>query len=287
MKPAAFDYVRPETTAEALEALNELGDDAKVLAGGQSLVPMLNLRLARPEVLVDISRLNLTEFTATSDGIRIGALNKHRRFEFDEEVSRAVPLLRECVTHIGYPAIRNVGTFGGSLAHADSTAEWSCAVLAMDGTIQTESKARGQREIPIEQFLLGPFTTALEPDEILTSVWIPTKGTRRNYAFAEFAERTGDFAIGSTVVGLDPVGSSGSRVVSTGLSGRPVRLIAVEQLLDEEPAPTSQHVGDALSGDLGRLEIDRKSRGHVVSIIHSLLDECLERLHHTETGGKQ
>lgn len=288
MKPVAFDYQRPDTLAQALDCLAELGDDVKVLAGGQSLIPMLNLRLARPAVLVDISRLDLTGFTSSVEGVTIGALNRHRRFEQDPDIAEALPLLPMCASHIGYPAIRNRGTFGGSLAHADGTAEWSLASLAMDADITAQSRDRGSRTVGIEDFLLGPFTTALEEDELLTHVHIPAAARQRSYAFGEFAERSGDFAIGSAIVGFagHPEERTDARVVSAGLAAIPLRLRHLEELLNNPATPTSADVGDALASDVRAHKVDVRARGHIISVVQALVDQCLNDLS-VATGGTQ
>ena len=279
MKPAQFEYERPTSLDEALERLTQLGDDAKVLSGGQSLVPMLNLRLARPSVLVDIGRLGMDAFDVTDSTVVIGALNKHRRFEYDPQVREAVPLLADCAGHIGYPAIRNRGTFGGSLAHADATAEWSLAALALDATIVAQSKERGQREIPVGEFFVGRFTTVLEWDEILTEVRLPKPGPERTFIFTEFAERAGDFALGSIIIGADRAADgsrSDARVAAAGLSSTPVRLTDVEGLLMETTGvPPRDQLREAMQASAESAGITTAGREHVMDILQTLIEDSL------------
>lgn len=288
MKPAQFEYERPESLDEALERLFQLGEDAKVLSGGQSLVPMLNLRLARPSVLVDIGRIGLDTFEVTDSTVVVGALNRHRRFEYDAEVHRTVPLLAECARHIGYPAIRNRGTFGGSLAHADATAEWSLAVLALDATIVAQSSERGRREIPVEEFFVGRFTTALEWDEILTEVRFARPGPERRFTFTEFAERAGDFALGSVIIGAD-LGPDGvrrnPRVVTAGLGPTPVRLPEVEQLLEGATGvPGSDELRQAMEAAADGAGTRAGERDHVLGILQTLIEDSLVQMATSRNG---
>jgi len=282
VKPARFEYERPESLDEALERLFQLGEDAKVLSGGQSLVPMLNLRLARPSVLVDIGGIGLNTYEVSDSKVVVGALNRHRRFEYDTEGCRTVPLLAECARHIGYPAIRNRGTFGGSLAHADATAEWSLAALALDATIVARSAERGRREIPVEEFLVGRFTTALEWDEILTEVHFARPGPERRFTFTEFAERPGDFALGSVIIGADlgPEGArSNARVVTAGLGSTPVRLPEVEQLLEGSTGvPARDDLRQAMEAAADGAGARAGERNHVMDILQTLIEDSLAEM---------
>jgi CO/xanthine dehydrogenase FAD-binding subunit len=187
MKPAPFRYERPETVEEAVALLAEHGDDAKVLAGGQSLVPLLNMRLARPEVLVDINQVVGLENMSRRDGAaRCGALVRQAAFH-DQS-----PLVDRCCAFIGHHATRNRGTVCGSIAHADARAELPLALLVSGGSVVAES-VRGRREIPAGEFFVTHFTSALEPDELVVETIWPNPGL--NVAFEEFALRHGDFAL--------------------------------------------------------------------------------------------
>lgn len=199
MKPPRFEYEAPETVEQAIGLLAELGDEAKVLAGGQSFVPMLNLRLARPGTVVDIRKLPLDYLRVDDEQLRVGALVKHKQLETDPLVAAAANVYAQAAPHIGYISIRNRGTFGGSLAHADSTAEISLCSLAMGATVIARS-TQGEREIPIEEFFLGPFTTALEPEELLTEARVPRMTAGDRHGFAELARRSGDFALAAAAV---------------------------------------------------------------------------------------
>jgi carbon-monoxide dehydrogenase medium subunit len=173
MKPAAFAYERPGTLGEALEALARHGSDARPLAGGQSLVPMLSLRLARPALLVDLGRLaGLDELVVRNGAVEIGAMVRQRRLERDPLVAQHVPVLAAATRYVGHPSIRNRGTLGGSLAHADPSAEYPAVALAVDAEMVVRS-ARGERTIPARDFFLGPFTTALAEGELLVAIRFP------------------------------------------------------------------------------------------------------------------
>ena len=194
MKPARFRYARAESLGEALALLAEAPGDTKLLAGGQSLVPMLNMRLVRPAVLLDVNRVReLTGITPTADGgLRLGALTRHAELAASPAVIERAPLLAEAARHVGHAAIRNQGTLGGSLAHADPAAELPAALLALDARVRITGP-RGAREIAADAFFRGLLTTALEPDEILTAIDVPAQPP--GWGFVEIARRPGDFAL--------------------------------------------------------------------------------------------
>ncbi|MDR5710259.1 MAG: xanthine dehydrogenase family protein subunit M [Armatimonadota bacterium] len=238
MKPAPFWYVRPQTREEAVEALARHGEEAKILAGGQSLVPMMNLRLARPRVLVDINRIAGLGILERRNGeLVLGALVRHRQLEQDPRVTAACPILSQAAAHIGYPAIRNRGTVGGSLAHADPAAELSCALLATGGTAVLES-TRGLREVPIEDLFVGPYTTCIRPQELLVEVRVPVLRGNARWGFAEFARHEGGFALAlaACIVQLDGEGRvTSARVALGGVGPVPVRLRKAEESLQDAP----------------------------------------------------
>lgn len=209
MKPSAFRYVRPPDVAGVLRALRD-DPDAKVIAGGQSLVPMMNLRLARPGALIDIDRMDgLARVFEDVDSLIIGALVRHRRLERDPVVARRTPLLCEVARHIGHVGIRNRGTLGGTLAHADPAAELPLAMVTLDATVHVESLDRGRRTIAAADFFTSLYTTALDDDELVTWVRVPVTPARTGWGFAEFARRPGDFAMAgaATLVRLDASGA--------------------------------------------------------------------------------
>ncbi len=189
MKPAPFRYLRPETLEEALDALAEGGDEAKVLAGGQSLVPALNMRLVRPSLLVDINRLPLSEIASDRESLRVGATIR----QADPRL-RAHPLLAECLPHVGHFVTRNRGTVGGSITHADAAAELPLALLVAGGSVVARS-ARGEREIRADDFFVTHFTTTLEPTELVVETLWPSPQDGWGFAFCEFAQRRGDYAL--------------------------------------------------------------------------------------------
>jgi CO/xanthine dehydrogenase FAD-binding subunit len=190
MKPPPFHYERAESVDEAVALLAEHGSQAKVLAGGQSLVPALNMRLVRPTALVDVNRVDELGDVVPEDGVvRVGALVR----QADPRLLD-IPLLAECLPHVGHFVTRNRGTVGGSIAHADPAAELPLALVALGGSVRVRS-ARGEREIPAREFFLGHFTTALEPDELVVETVWPRHAHDRGYAFEELAQRHGDFAL--------------------------------------------------------------------------------------------
>ena len=208
MKPAPFDYFTPATLDEALALLAEHGGEAKPVAGGQSLIPAMNFRLARPAVLVDLNRIAALAYVRPeSGGVAIGAMTRQRTVEQSEVVARAAPLLAEAMPSIAHPQIRNRGTVGGSIAHADPCAELPAVMLALDARFRTKS-ATGERSIPAGEFFKGMLETALEPGELLVEIALPPLPARSGTAFLEMARRQGDYALVgvAAVVTLDSRG---------------------------------------------------------------------------------
>lgn len=196
MKPPPFKYVAPETTEEVLAALSEYGTDAKLLAGGQSLVPMMNFRVVQPEVLIDLNRVTNLDYIQenAAGGLTIGAMTRHRALESAEQVRVLAPLMHEAMPLIAHSQIRNRGTLGGSLAHADPAAELPVVARALDARIRLRSLAH-ERWVSAEDFFLGFFTTELAHDELLVELEIPPPEPLTGTAFIEFARRKGDYAI--------------------------------------------------------------------------------------------
>ena len=255
MKPAPFDYHRPDSLDEALSLLAE-HEGAKPLAGGQSLIPAMNFRLATPSVLVDLNRIpELAFISGTDTSLKIGGMTRHRALEHSEVVMRRVPLLHEAMPHIAHLAIRTRGTLGGSLAHADPAAELPAVMVALDATIGVRSAA-GTRRIAADDFFTGLFSTALEPGELVVDVEIPrvadadTRQPRRSAdgakaghasAFAEVSRRHGDFALAGVAVSvsLDDRGRcADARIVLFSVGDRPmVAATAAKALVGETPSP--------------------------------------------------
>lgn len=239
MKPAAFAYRRAETLEHALDLLAEHGDEAKVVAGGQSLVAVMNLRLSRPEMLIDIDRLpGLGHVLPGPDGLWIGALTRHRHVERYPGVLDGFEVLPRAARHIGHLPIRMRGTFGGSIAHADPAAEWVLLAALLDAQVVVRNRG-GERILDAADFFLGFFTTAAEPDELVTEVRFPRPVERS--AISEFARRHGDFAIVSAAVGFDLDETGGVQAPALALGGvasTPIRLAEAEAAL-AGAAPTT------------------------------------------------
>jgi carbon-monoxide dehydrogenase medium subunit len=203
MKPAPFQYIAPSTLMEALDTMRQYGSDAKLLAGGQSLIPVMNFRLAQPAVIVDLNKISeLGQLQAApSGGLRIGAMVRQSQVERSDAIANYVPLLHEAMPHIAHTQIRNRGTIGGSLAHADPAAELPVVMVALQARFLLRNSGR-ERWVNAEDFFQTVFTTALEPEEILTDIDIPPLPHRYGYAFMEFARRHGDYAQAGVAVAL-------------------------------------------------------------------------------------
>ncbi|RME10410.1 MAG: xanthine dehydrogenase family protein subunit M [Ardenticatenia bacterium] len=201
MKPPPFEYVAAHSLEEALDALATHGWDAKLLAGGQSLIPVLNFRLASPAVLIDLNPVRELAFVEANGVLRIGAMTRQRTLERHEHIARHAPLITAAMPFVAHPQIRTRGTIGGSLAHCDPAAELPAVCLALDATLVARSQ-RGERTIPARDFFFGLFMTALEPDEILTEIRIPPMTPDTRYAFREVARRHGDFALAGVALTL-------------------------------------------------------------------------------------
>lgn len=252
MKAAQFTYHRPGTVAEATQMLAEFGDEAKILAGGQSLVPMLAMRLTYFENLIDISRVDeLKNIELRGDELIVAAGTPHAFVGMDDEVADSVPLLTLATPYIGHFQIRTRGTLGGAIAHGDPAAEYAAAALALDATIEATSQ-RGRRDIPAAEFFTGLWETSLAADEILTAVRFPVWGGRSGFAVEEFARRHGDFAIAGATVAVeldddDRVARCGIGLL--GLGSTPLRGSAAEE------AVVGQNVDAVTAEEVGRLAI--------------------------------
>ncbi|MBO0740282.1 MAG: xanthine dehydrogenase family protein subunit M [Hyphomicrobiaceae bacterium] len=259
MKSPAFDYARPTTLAEAVSLLTAHGGAAKVLAGGQSLVPMLAFRLAEPTLLVDLNRVSeLRYIKIEDDGVRLGAMVRWRQIEDDVRLASAHPLLVAALKHVAHYQIRNRGTIGGSLAHADPAAELPGIAVTCEAEI-TAIGATGRRVLGAADFFLGALTTALKPEEIIVELHLPPWPVQRRWGFEEFSRRRGDFALAAAALYYDtlPDGKArNSHVGVIGVADRPQRLTQVEAMLDgrlidgdtiaqvERAAAAAVHPGD-------------------------------------------
>ena len=234
MKPAAFRYERPDTTDEVVSLLAEHGDEAKVLAGGQSLVPMMNFRLARPNVIIDLGGLSgLDSITRNGEHVTIGALVRHRDLEQPPFDGALGSLFGQAARHVGHLPIRLRGTFGGSIAHADPAAEWCLLARALD-VIAVVRSTNGSRQINVDELFETVFTTSIADDELLTEVRIQWLGPDWTTGFSEFSRRAGDFAVVAiaTAVRTDEDGNViEARIAAGGVAGTPVRLSGAEDAL--------------------------------------------------------
>lgn len=241
MKPPVFDYAAPKTVDEAVALLSRHAGEAKVLAGGQSLMPLLNMRLARPTLLVDIARVDgLDQIREIDGGLAIGAMTRQRAVEHSELVRTRFPLLHTAILNIAHPQNRNQGTVGGSLAHADPAAELPAVAVAVDAEFRAVGPA-GERRIKAADFFVTYLTTALEPTEVLTEVRFPALPPRTGWSFVELARRHGDFALTGVVARLTTDGGgrcAAAQIVLFGVGTTPVRARAAEQALVGETLST-------------------------------------------------
>lgn len=253
MKPAPFEYHRPASLAETFDLLDRYGDEGRILAGGQSLVPALNLRLATPRAVIDINRLpDLDGIRATPEGLAIGALVRQEALERSPLVREAAPLVAAAVPHVGHTAIRARGTVGGSLALADPAAELPACMVALDATIRIAGRA-GRREVTAADFFRGIYTTAVGPGEIVTEVLLPRTPAGWRWGFDELARRHGDFALAGLAAGLRVIGgTTEARLVFFGVGPRPVRARRAEAALAGRPVTTEtvSVAARAIDGDL-------------------------------------
>jgi aerobic carbon-monoxide dehydrogenase medium subunit len=244
MFPAAFDYRAPTSLGEVLELLGQHGDEAKVMAGGQSLIPLLKLRLASPSLVLDLGRVPLKGTSSDAGTLRIGARTRHVDIERDTSLRSVCPLLAEAAPQISDPLVRNLGTVGGSLCHADPAGDWGSVMLALEADLVATSSA-GERVIPSSDFFQGPFTTALRADEVLTEVRVPLR-QRSGGAYLKLERKVGDFAtVGVAVqVELDngTVRRAGIGLTSVGPSN--LKAQAAEQALAGRE-PTDEAIAEA------------------------------------------
>jgi len=233
MKPAAFDYVIADSIDMAVASLAEGGGDAKIIAGGQSLVPMLNFRLLRPSVLIDINRIgDLAFIEEAGKKIRIGALTRHYQLETSPVIARHLPVLASAMTHVAHLAIRNRGTIGGSLSHADPAAELPMMAVLLDAELHIAS-VLGKRTIAARDFFVGALTVDLARDDIVTEIVLPKLPPKTGWGFEEVASRSGDFALAAAAATLTLSAGviSQARIALTGVGATPVRAAEAEALL--------------------------------------------------------
>ena len=262
MIPSSFTYQRAGSVEEALSLVAEHGDDAKFLAGGHSLLPLMKLRLAAPEVIIDLGGLHdLSYISDEGSYIAIGALTRHHDVEHSEVLSREVPLLAHAAGQVGDPQIRHRGTIGGSIAHADPASDLPAVLLALDATIVARG-AGGEREIGIGEFFQGLFETVLEPGELLTEIRVP-KPAAAGWSFQKFTQRAIDWAIVGVAV-------QGNHVALVNMGGTPLRAAAVEAALagGASPADAAAHAAEGTSA-ASDIRASRDYREHLARVLVS------------------
>jgi carbon-monoxide dehydrogenase medium subunit len=278
MYPANFDYKRPSSVDEAVALLAQHGDDAKVLAGGHSLIPAMKLRLAQPKVVVDIGRIALSYIREQGGRIAIGAMTTHQEIASSALLGQTSPLLAETATHIGDLQVRNKGTIGGSLAHADPAADYPAAILALDAEIEAAGPA-GRRTIRAQEFFVDLLQTALAPNEIITEIRVPA--TPRTVAYEKTEQKASGFALAGVAVVITP---AGVRVGVTGIAAKPYRATAVEAALaaggpltPHAAALAATHAADGVE-PLGDIHASAEYRAHLAQVnTRRALEKALAR----------
>ena len=234
MKAAAFDYVKPKALSDALSLLEQGGDDARLIAGGQTLLATLNMRLSEPSILIDITDVaELKGISVVGDKLRIGALVTHTEIEDSDLVAKHAPLLKAAAPHIAHRAIRNLGTWGGSLAYGDPAAEWPACSLTLQATMVIHGPS-GERKISAKDFFIDLYTTSLEPDEILVATEIPLATANQVFYFHELARRHGDYAVAGLAAVAEKQGSVLNNCVFTffSVSSTPVMAVAAQDVVN-------------------------------------------------------
>ena len=237
MKPAPFEYYAPDSIEQAVDLFSQYNRDAKILAGGQSLVPAMNFRVVQPSVLIDLNRVGeLSYVREEGDVIRVGAMARERHLEFDASIEKRIPLLHEAVPFIAHPQIRNRGTIGGSIVHSDPAAELPVLMTALNARLKARNTS-GERWIDAQDFFVGMFTTALEADEILVEIELPFMPARTGWSFMEVAPRAGDYAMMgvAALVTLDESGKCiGAKLVYLNAGEGPIHAEKAAKLLEGE-----------------------------------------------------
>jgi aerobic carbon-monoxide dehydrogenase medium subunit len=274
MKPAPFAYAAPRSVEEAVALLAAENGEAKLLAGGQSLVPMLNFRLLEPALLIDINGVvGLDGIAETPDGLRIGALVRHRALETSPLVAARFPIIPAAMAEVAHLAIRNRGTIGGSLAHADPAAELPLLALLLEARLLAVS-VRGRRTLAARDFFAAALTTALEPDELVAEIALPGLPERHGWGFAEFARRAGDFALAAVgaIVALEAGRCRVARIALGGVGPTPLRADAAEALLrgaspDEAAIAAAARAAAESAQPASDLHASAEYRRHLVEVL--------------------
>ena len=288
MKPPPFEYYAPTTIEEALDHLAEHGYDAKPLAGGQSLIPMMNFRLAQPSILVDLNNISELSYIRPDEngGVLVGAIARHKAVGSDPLIAKQVPLVHEAIPNIGTPQVRTRGTFGGSLSHADPSAELVAISVALNAQLKIRSQ-KGERWVPAGEFFIGSFTSALEPEELLVEINLPTLPERSGWSLMEVVRRHNDFALVgvAAVVTLNENGNcETARMAFLSAGDRPMEAHQAAELLKGQ-APTAEVIlaaaEKAASADIdpgGDIHATAEFRRHLANVLaRRALDEAFKR----------
>ncbi len=276
MKPPQFDYVDPATVREAVSLLKQHDGEAKILAGGQSLMPLLNMRLARPRLLIDLRKVPDLDYIRETEGrLAIGAMTRQRAVERSALVESRQPLLHAATPFIGHPQIRNRGTIGGSLAHADPAAVYPAVAVALDAQLQVVGPD-GDRVIDAANFFVSYLTTALEPAELLTEVRVPVLPERTGWSFMEVSRRHGDFALAGVAITVTLASGgncSGARIVVFGVGAIPVRGHEAEQIIVGEKATekvfekAGQRISEVIDEPLSDIHASADYRRYLAGVL--------------------
>jgi carbon-monoxide dehydrogenase medium subunit len=274
MIPGEFEYVAPASVQEAVQLLQQHGDEAKVLAGGHSLIPLLKLRLANPSVLVDLGRIQeLRGIKRQDGGVTIGAMTTHTQLEYAAELRDSFPILHETATVIGDPMVRNRGTFGGSLAHADPAGDWPAVALALGAQMKVVGPGGG-RTVPADDFFVDMLTSALGPGELLTEVTLPAPASKAGMSYQKFSHPASGYAVVgvAALVQLGPDGAcQDCRAAVTGAGPKATRLTAVEDMLKgQQPTPellagAAERAGEGMDF-LGDIFASESYRAHLTKV---------------------
>ena len=276
MKPAPFEYHVPDSLEQALGLMSEHADDAKILAGGQSLVPAMNFRIAQPSMLIDLNQVaELGYIREDGDVIRVGAMTRERQVEFDASIAKHTPLLSEAAPNIAHPQIRNRGTIGGSIVNADPAAELPVLMLALDARLKAKNIS-SERWINAQDFFVGMFTTALEPDEILVEIELPFMKPRTGWSFMEVAPRIGDYAL-MGVAALVTLGESrkceNAKLVYLNAGDGPVDAkeaaegLVGEELSDETINSVAAHASEKEITPFGNIHTSPEFQSHLANVL--------------------
>jgi len=294
MKPAPFKYFDPDNEEEVLELLEQHGDDAKLMAGGQSLGPLLNMRLSVPQVIIDLNRVKGLDYQRWEDGwLALGALTRQSTLEDDPTLRENQPLVAESIPYIGHRAIRNRGTIGGSLVHADPAAEWPALVAALEAELVIYRAGEGARTLRVDDFFLSSLTTTLEPEDLFVEVRLPPWPSRAGWSFVEFSRRHGDFALVgvAATLSLDEAGRcTEARLALIGAGPIPIRARQAEALLQGEMVnddlfeAAAQKAGTEIDPE-GDIHASANYRRHLATVLVSrALVQAAER---AKNGGSQ